>query len=65
MKQYTGTLRATAQPMTRQEYNDHRGWTLPADERGDDLGFMVTTDLSKHVSWLPATVFNSIYKEVK
>ena len=27
--------------MTRQEYNDYRGWQLPADEDGTDEGYLV------------------------
>lgn len=62
---YIGTLTATASPMTRQEYNDHRGWTLPGDECGDDPGYIVTISDTGHVSWLPAAVFHSIYKEAQ
>lgn len=31
----------TAIEMTRQEYNQIRGWELPADENGDDEGFLI------------------------
>ena len=36
MQLHIGTKMVTAQPMTRQAYNDYRGWTLPADEDGAD-----------------------------
>ena len=32
MKQYQIRNTVTAQPMTRSEYNDLRGWTVPAGE---------------------------------
>lgn len=34
MKTYMGTKAILARPMNRQEYNDYRGWELPADENG-------------------------------
>ena len=63
MKQYVGKLHAHAEPMTRHAYNDFRGWALPADEDGSDSGYRVVNTLSGHVSWLPSSVFHSIYKE--
>lgn len=51
--------------MTRQEYNDYRGWQLPADENGDDNGYLVEyadggkSNVEGHtgyVSWSPADV---------
>ena len=36
MKQHIGVKLINAKPMTRQEYNDFRGWPLPADENGAD-----------------------------
>lgn len=36
MKQYIGTKLVNAKPMTRQEYNDLRGWTVPSDENPND-----------------------------
>lgn len=32
MKQFTAVKKVKAKPMTRQEYNDLRGWDLPGDE---------------------------------
>lgn len=66
-----GTKRILAQPMTRAEYNDYRGWTLPADENGADQGYLVEYtdgDRSNHpnhagyISWSPADVFNQSYR---
>lgn len=70
MKQYIGVKLINAKPMTRAEYNAFRGWTLPADENGDDAGFLVeyldggkaNTDLyAGYVSWSPADVFANAY----
>lgn len=71
MKQYIGTKVINAKPMTRQEYNDFRGWTVPADENPSDEGFLVeyvdggkanTSEYSGYVSWSPKDVFERAYK---
>ena len=70
MQQYIGVKLINAKPMTRQAYNDFRGWTLPADENGADEGFLVeyldggkgNTDLYEgYVSWSPKEVFERAY----
>lgn len=70
MKQYTGTKIVNATPMTRQAYNDLRGWDLPADEDGSDEGYLVEyVDGGKsnhqgyagYVSWSPKDVFEKSY----
>lgn len=70
MKQYIGVKPINAKPMTRAEYNTFRGWDLPANENGDDEGFLVeyldggslnTPDYKGYVSWIPAEVFNNAY----
>ena len=71
---YEGTKRVHAKPMTRGAYNAYRGWQLPADENGDDEGFLVEYvdggrgNDSRHagyISWSPKDVFERSYKEVK
>jgi hypothetical protein len=71
MKRYIGTKLINAKPMTRQAYNDFRGWTLPADENGADEGYLVeyvdggkgnTDHYAGYVSWSPADVFNRAYR---
>lgn len=68
---YIGTkvIRATA--MSRQEYNDYRGWVLPTDEDGADSGYLVEyidggkANDARHkgyISWSPAEVFNRAYR---
>ena len=72
MKQYIGTKIINAKPMTRQEYNDFRGWTLPSDENGADEGYIVeyvdggkanTNEFTGYVSWSPKDVFEKAYRE--
>jgi hypothetical protein len=71
MKRYIGTKLINAKPMTRQAYNDFRGWTLPADEKGADEGYLVeyvdggkgnTDHYAGYVSWSPADVFDRAYR---
>ena len=49
--------RGLAEPMTRLEYNQFRGWTLSLDEDGDDTGYKLTVD--SHISWIPDEVFEA------
>ena len=71
MKRYIGTKLINAKPMTRQAYNDFRGWTLPSDENGADEGYIVeyvdggkgnTDHYAGYVSWSPADVFDRAYR---
>ena len=73
MEKYLGTKLVKAQPMTRQEYNDYRNWTLPSDENGTDDGMLVeyidggTSNDARHVgyiSWSPLDVFNRAYRRI-
>lgn len=57
--------------MTRKAYNDYRGWELPADENGDDDGFLVEyldggksnhPDHEGYISWSPKDVFERAYR---
>lgn len=68
---FFGTKLITAFAMTRAEYNDYRGWTLPADENGDDEGFLVEyadggpANDPRHegyISWSPVDVFHGAYR---
>lgn len=72
MKKYIGTKVVNATPMTRQEYNDIRGWDLPADENGADEGYLVEyvdggqanhPRFSGYISWSPKAVFENAYRE--
>lgn len=74
MKTYIGTKIVRLQPMTRAEYNDYRGWSLPADEDGTDEGYLVEyTDGGKpnhanhegYISWSPKAQADAAYKELR
>ena len=71
MTLYIGTKLIRAQAMSRAEYNAYRGWTLPADENGEDAGYLVEyldggqSNHPNHVgyiSWSPADVFDRAYR---
>lgn len=73
MKKYIGTKLVQATPMTRQAYNDYRGWKLPEDEAHlwNEDGFLVEyldggrANDDRHqgyISWSPADVFQKSYK---
>lgn len=63
-----GAFMATARPMTRQEYNDERGWTVPADENPNDAGYVLATinplkPVDSHISWVPEQMYKDSYIE--
>lgn len=71
MESYIGTKLIDAIPMSRQEYNDYRKWTLPDDENGSDEGYLVEYKdggLQNHpnhegyVSWSPKEQFEKAYR---
>ena len=70
-KTYIGTKVIHARPMTRQAYNDYRGWQLPDNEDGADDGYLVEyVDGGKandprhagYISWSPKDVFERSYR---
>jgi len=61
MLTYIGTKISGAKPMNRQEYNDFRGWTLPADEEGTDAGYIVQYQ-DGYISWSPLEQFINAYR---
>lgn len=71
MLAYIGTKLINAKPMTRLAYNKFRGWDLPADENGEDEGFLVeymdggapnVDGFEGYVSWSPAEQFGIAYR---
>jgi hypothetical protein len=58
---YIGTKRVTGTPMSRLDYNQLKGWELPADENGADEGYLVEYD-NGHQSWSPKAVFEDSYR---
>lgn len=57
---YIGVKQVEAKPMTRGDYNDYRGWTVPADENPNDEGYMVKY-ADDYVSWSPKETFEKSY----
>jgi len=73
MKEYIGVKRVKGKRMTRQEYNDYRGWDLPSDENGADEGYLIeyldspNGNHPKHegyISWSPEKQFDDAHREV-
>jgi hypothetical protein len=73
MQTFIGTKIVNARPMNRQEYNDFRGWTVPAGENPADDGYLVeytdggkanTSEFAGYVSWSPKEQFDGAYTEV-
>lgn len=74
MNTYIGNKVIQAKPMTRQEYNTLRGWTVPADENPADEGYLVEymdggrpnmPGFSGYVSWSPTDVFERAYRSTR
>lgn len=70
---YIGTKLVSATPMTRGEYNEYRGWRLPADEDGRDAGYLVeyhnggTPNHPNHagyISWSPKAQFDNAHVRI-
>ncbi len=68
MNQYIGTKLVKAVRMTRSEYNEYRGWSLPANENPKDEGYLVEyQDGGKpnderhkgYISWCPEEQFEN------
>lgn len=73
MLQYYGTKLIAAKPMTRQEYNDFRKWSLPSAENGADEGYLVeyldggkpnVDGYAGYVSWSPKEQFQAAYQSI-
>lgn len=71
MTTYTGTKTIRATKMTRQEYNDLRGWQVPEDEDPNDEGYIVeyqnesstnVEGFSGYISWSPTKPFEEAYR---
>jgi len=72
MQKFIGTKIVNMMPMSRAEYNIFRGWQLPADENGDDAGYLVeytdggkpnTPQYAGYVSWSPKEQAELAYRE--
>jgi hypothetical protein len=68
---FIGTKLISAEAMTRAAYNAFRGWQLPADENGEDDGYLVeyldggkpnVPGRAGYVSWSPKEQFDNAYR---
>ena len=64
----------SAMAMTRQEYNEYRGWTIPENEDPTEQGYLVeyvdggkpNDDRHKgYISWSPRDVFEQSYHQAQ
>ena len=71
MKQFIGVKQINAKPMTRGEWCEFRGWSVPDNENPSDEGYLVeyvdggaanTADFEGYVSWSPSDVFERAYR---
>lgn len=60
MQHYIGSKIIQAEPLTRGEYNERRGWIIPVGENPEDAGFYLQYP-DGYISWSPAEVFNDAY----
>ena len=58
MSKYIRMHQVEAEPMTRGEYNEKRGWQIPANENPADEGYIVTYP-DGYVSWCPKAQFEA------
>ena len=68
MEKFRRVEEIEADQMTRESYNELRGWTVPEDENGADEGFIIISLNSKsnvegfegYVSWVTAEQFEQM-----
>ena len=62
MKDYIGVKVVAAEPMSRGEYNEYRGWKIPSDENPEDEGYHIRYS-DGYESWCPKKQFNEAYRK--
>lgn len=71
MLSYYGTNKVQARPMSREEYTNYRGWTLPEGENGSDEGYLIEhsdpgeSNHPEHeglLGWVPKQFFETAYQ---
>lgn len=69
--QFIGTKIVTAEPMTKAMYNRFRGWKMPADEDGEESGYLIEYEAdgkpnmpcrAGYVTWTPRRAFDAAYR---
>lgn len=63
MRQYINVEQVEAKKMTRGDYNNYRGWTVPKDENPADEGYLVKHS-DNYVSWIAKDDFEKTYNVV-
>ena len=63
MEKFIGIKKIEAEPMTRGDYNDFKGWNIPAGENPSDEGYKVKYD-DNYVSWSPKQAFEEAYSKI-
>lgn len=62
MKDYIGVKVVAAEPMSRGEYNEYRGWQIPRDENPEDEGYHIRYP-DGYESWCPKKQFEEAYRK--
>lgn len=74
MTAFIGTKEVLAAPMSRGEYNQYQGWTIPEGENPSDDGYLIEylnggkpnhPEHTGYISWSPKDVFEQAYKPPK
>lgn len=63
MRKFIGCKLIEAEPMSRGEYNEYRGWVNPADKDPEEKGYLVRYP-DGYVSWSPGEIFDKAYLAV-
>lgn len=63
MKTYIGAKLIKATPMTRGDYNIHKGWAIPSNEDPTEVGYLVEYS-TNYQSWSPKAIFEEAYREL-
>ena len=63
MEKFIGIKKIEAEPMTRGDYNNSRGWIIPIGENPRDEGYKVKY-ADNYVSWSPKQVFEEAYSKI-
>jgi len=62
MNKFIGHIAIVATAMNRAAYNEYRGWDLPANENGLDLGQLVKYEATGHETWMLQSDFDLLFK---
>lgn len=63
MKTYICCETVEAKPMTRGDYNQYRGWTIPKDENPEDEGYLIKHN-DNYINWIPKDDFERHHFEL-